>query len=326
MTTTLLRSGSRLTSRYQWVPGLAGWIVGIAATLSLLASLSPLIRWIIKVPREFIDNYLFNFPDTSVAWAFVLALLAAALSARKRIAWWLLLANLLVAAGWNAARLVTSHGDALQTVSGSVGLVLHAAAILLLLLAYREFWAKVRRGALLRSAAALLAGWAVAILASWALIEMFPGSLERRLRLPYVVNRVVGFALVGPDFFAGRPDVVLNALFGLLGALALIIAAVVLFLSQRAENALTGQDESAIRGLLALYGQNDSLGYFATRRDKSVVFAPNGRAAITYRVEVGVCLASGDPVGDPRAWPQAISAWLRLCKIYGWAPGVMGAS
>jgi lysyl-tRNA synthetase class 2 len=108
--------------------------------------------------------------------------------------------------------------------------------------------------------------------------------------------------------------------------MALMIAAVVLFQSQRAENALTGEDESAIRGLLTLYAKNDSLGYFATRRDKAVVFADNGRAAITYRVEVGVCLASGDPIGDPRAWPQAIDAWLRLCQTYGWAPGVMGAS
>ena len=93
-----------------------------------------------------------------------------------------------------------------------------------------------------------------------------------------------------------------------------MVAAIVLFQSQRAENALTGEDESAIRGLLELYGKNDSLGYFATRRDKAVVFAPNGRAAITYRVEVGVCLASGDPVGDPKAWPQAIDAWLALCQ------------
>ncbi len=99
-----------------------------------------------------------------------------------------------------------------------------------------------------------------------------------------------------------------------------------LFQSQRAENALTGEDESAIRGLLELFGKNDSLGYFATRRDKAVVFAANGRAAITYRVEVGVCLASGDPVGDPKAWQQAIHAWLALCQTYGWAPGVMGAS
>ena len=133
--------------------------------------------------------------------------------------------------------------------------------------------------------------------------------------------------VVDADAFAGHhPHVFVNALLGLFGALALMVAAVVLFQSQRAENALTGEDESAIRGMLELWGKNDSLGYFATRRDKSVVFAPNGRAAITYRVEVGVCLASGDPLGDPRAWPAAIGAWLTLCQSYGWAPGVMGAS
>ena len=42
------------------------------------------------MPREFVNDYIFNFPDTSFAWAFVLALLAAALAARKRIAWWIL--------------------------------------------------------------------------------------------------------------------------------------------------------------------------------------------------------------------------------------------
>src|SRR6201997_1607577 len=155
---------------------------------------------------------------------------------------------------------------------------------------------------------------------------MWPGTLAPDSRFWYVVNRVVGFSIVDPDAFTGRPHVILNAIFGLFGALALIAAAIVLFQSQRADNALTGEDESAIRGLLELYGTNDSLGYFATRRDKSVVFAQSGRAAITYRVEIGVCLASGDPVGDPRAWPQAIDAWLGLCQTYGWAPGVMGAS
>ncbi|BBY35380.1 lysylphosphatidylglycerol biosynthesis bifunctional protein LysX [Mycolicibacter minnesotensis] len=294
--------------------------------MSLLASMSPVIRWAIRVPREFIDKYLFNFPDTSLAWAFVLALLAAALSARKRIAWWLLIANLVVAGGWNISRLVSDTSDRFQVISGVAGLMLHVGAVVVLVLARGEFWAKVRRGALFKSAATLAAGWAVAILLCWGLVELFPGTVTPPLRLPYVVNRVVGFGLLEPDFFPGKPELGLRALCGLLGAVALVVAAIVLFLSQRSDNALTGQDESAIRGLLEQYGQNDSLGYFATRRDKSVVFAPNGRAAITYRVEVGVCLASGDPVGDPRAWPQAIHSWLRVCKDYGWAPGVMGAS
>jgi lysyl-tRNA synthetase, class II len=287
---------------------------------------SPLIRWVIKIPREFVNDYLFNFPETSFAWAFVLALLAAALAARKRIAWWILLLYMVAAIVWNIVDLVTGGDTWLQDLGEIIGLVVHVAAIVVLLLAQGEFWAKVRRGALVKAAAVLVAGMAVGILVAWGLLELFPGSLERQWRLPYAINRVSGFATVDPEVFAGKPHVFLNVLFGLFGALALMAAAIVLFQSQRAENALTGEDESAIRGLLELYGKNDSLGYFATRRDKSVVFAPSGRAAIAYRVEVGVCLAGGDPVGDPRAWPQAIDAWLQLCQTYGWAPGVMGAS
>ena len=97
MTVTLTRKASR----YSWVPAAAGWTVGVIATLSLIASVSPGIRWLIKEPREFVNDYIFNFPDTSFAWAFVLALLAAALAARKRIAWWILVLYMVAAIGWN---------------------------------------------------------------------------------------------------------------------------------------------------------------------------------------------------------------------------------
>ena len=326
MTVATPRSGNQANSRYRWVPAAFGWTVGVIATVSLVASVSPVIRWLIKGPREFINDYLFNFPDTSIAWSFVLALLAAALTARKRIAWLLLLGNMVLAAALNAADIAAGDNTPAETFGENLGFAVHIVAIVLLVLGYRQFWAKVRKGALFKAAAVLVAGDVIGILASWGLVEVWPGTLAPDSRFWYVVNRVVGFSIVDPDAFTGRPHVILNAIFGLFGALALIAATIVLFQSQRAENALTGEDESAIRGLLELYGKDDSLGYFATRRDKSVVFAHSGRAAVTYRVEVGVCLASGDPVGDQRAWPQAIDAWLGLCQTYGWAPGVMGAS
>ncbi|MGY4651417.1 bifunctional lysylphosphatidylglycerol synthetase/lysine--tRNA ligase LysX [Mycobacterium sp. URHB0021] len=322
MTVTLTRKASG----YSWVPAAAGWTVGVIATLSLIASVSPGLRWLIREPREFVNDYIFNFPDTSFAWAFVLALLAAALAARKRIAWWILVLYMVAAVGWNIVDLVTGGESIMIDIGEVIGLGFHVAAILFLVLARKEFWAKVRRGALFKAAAALVLSMAVSTLVGWGLLELFPGSLDRGDRFLYSLNRVSAFAGADADSFTGHPHVFVNALLGLFGALALMVAAIVLFRSQRAENALTGEDESAIRGLLALWGKNDSLGYFATRRDKAVVFAPNGRAAITYRVEVGVCLASGDPVGDPKAWPQAIEAWLTLCQTYGWAPGVMGAS
>ncbi len=326
MTLTAVNRHQQRRSTFWWVPAAAGWTVGVIATLSLIASVSPLIRWIIRIPREFVNDYIFNFPDTSFAWAFVLALLAAALAARKSVAWWILVLYMVAAVGWNVVDLVTGDESVIEDIGEVIGLAFHVAAIAFLVLARREFWARVRRGALIKAALTLVAGMAIGTLIGWGLLELFPGSLARADRPLYALNRVLAFAGAPNETFAGQPHVVANALLGFFGAVALMVAAIVLFRSQRAANALTGEDESAIRGLLESYGKNDSLGYFATRRDKSVVFAPDGRAAITYRVEVGVCLASGDPIGDPKAWPAAIAAWLDLCQSYGWAPGVMGAS
>jgi lysyl-tRNA synthetase class 2 len=89
---------------------------------------------------------------------------------------------------------------------------------------------------------------------------------------------------------------------------------------------LSVADEEQLRGLLERQGSRDSLGYFALRRDKSVVWSPTGKSAVTYRVVLGVALASGDPIGDPEAWPGAIAAYRELIEQYGWTPAVMGCS
>src|SRR6266487_878581 len=69
-------------------------------------------------------------------------------------------------------------------------------------------------------------------------------------------------------------------------------------------------DARRIRELLGKYGDRDSLGYFALRSDKHVIWSSSGKSCIGYRVVSGVMLASGDPIGDPEAWPGAIHAFL----------------
>ncbi|WP_261560965.1 phosphatidylglycerol lysyltransferase domain-containing protein, partial [Frankia tisae] len=127
----------------------------------------------------------------------------------------------------------------------------------------------------------------------WGLVELFPGDLPQNQRFLWALNRVTAAASVDNEVFDGHPRVFVNTVLGLLGAIALLAAVMTLFRAQRSNNALTGNDESAIRGLIQNFGADDSLAYFATRRDKAVIFAPSGKAAITYRVEIGVCLASG---------------------------------
>jgi lysyl-tRNA synthetase class 2 len=89
---------------------------------------------------------------------------------------------------------------------------------------------------------------------------------------------------------------------------------------------LSPADESRLHDVLDRHGARDSLGYFALRRDKSVIWSSSGKAAITYRVVAGVALVSGDPIGDPEAWPGAIEAYRQLVEQYGWTPAVMGCS
>ncbi|MEU4984427.1 phosphatidylglycerol lysyltransferase domain-containing protein [Streptomyces sp. NPDC021969] len=114
-----------------------------------------------------------------------------------------------------------------------------------------------------------------------------------------------------------------------LGALGLLTAVTTIYLAFRPEHPaarLTEDDETRLRALLARHGGRDSLGHFALRRDKAVVFSPSGKAAVTYRVVSGVMLASGDPIGDVEAWPGAIERFMDEARAHSWTPAVMGCS
>ncbi|WP_333774288.1 phosphatidylglycerol lysyltransferase domain-containing protein [Streptomyces sp. IBSBF 3136] len=117
-------------------------------------------------------------------------------------------------------------------------------------------------------------------------------------------------------------DVIVNVLI----AATFLLVLYACFRAPRGECLLAPDDERRLRELLDRHGDRDSLGYFALRRDKAVMFSPSGKAAVTYRVVGGVSLASGDPIGDPEAWPGAIDAWLAEARRHAWAPAVMGAS
>ncbi|WP_026423805.1 phosphatidylglycerol lysyltransferase domain-containing protein [Actinokineospora inagensis] len=119
----------------------------------------------------------------------------------------------------------------------------------------------------------------------------------------------------------------LSAAIGLaFGIGALLIGGYFLLRSAEPKPGLDADAEARLRELLASRGAEDSLGYFALRRDKSVVFSPSGKAAIPFRVLAGVALASGDPLGDIEAWPGAIEVFLAGCRHNGWVPAVIGCS
>ena len=121
---------------------------------------------------------------------------------------------------------------------------------------------------------------------------------------------------------AARVDI----LTGTLGLFTLIVAAYLFFRPAEPRARLAKADAARVRELLAKHGDRDSLGYFALRNDKSVIWSPTGKACIAYRVVSGVMLASGDPIGDPEAWPGAIAPFMDEAARHAWAPAVMGCS
>ncbi len=140
-----------------------------------------------------------------------------------------------------------------------------------------------------------------------------------------MIYGLLGFA--GPVNFTSetRGDV-FSFLMGGLGLFTLIVVLYLFLRPAKRVDRLSDQDATRIRDLLARQGERDSLGYFTLRTDKSIIWSATGKSCIGYRVLSGVMLASGDPLGDPDAWPGAMHAFLDEADRHAWVPAVLGCS
>ncbi|MFF2131442.1 phosphatidylglycerol lysyltransferase domain-containing protein [Streptomyces olivochromogenes] len=218
-----------------------------------------------------------------------------------------------------------------QYAQNWVSIALTAAFVISLVIGRREFYAKGDRSNPKLAAAVAVGGLLVASLLAALLVTVTNSAQDAYRstfwdRWRYGALRLVSVAADDSRFrgleIANWVNVTINVLSTLL-VLAVFYAA---FRSRRAVDPLTEDDEKRLRTLLDRHGDRDSLGYFALRREKSVLWSPTGKAAVAYRVVGGVSLASGDPIGDPEAWPGAIEPWLAEARAHGWIPAVMGAS
>ncbi|HKS43757.1 MAG TPA: bifunctional lysylphosphatidylglycerol synthetase/lysine--tRNA ligase LysX [Amycolatopsis sp.] len=320
---------------------------GLVATVVQLGALMSVVLLIWDDPHTRFysaTTWLFslvNVPaDANLLVALVLGVLGAALRRRKRAA---LDTLILFQAGgllttvayevtliWAPHRLPKPEVRHVPPLLGVItGIELTTIGLIVFLVILRPaFPARLAPGAWWRALMVGATGISVAIVGGWLLTEMFPGSLRATAdRFLWAANHATGELLqlrrVGVHG-EGPPWVDLTI--DLAALLAAVGTLYVFFRGVRSRRHRSDEEELRLRSLLAKFGEDDSLGYFATRRDKSVVFAPSGRAAVTYRVLGGTSIASADPIGDPEFWPQAVSAWLAEAHTYGWTPGVLGAS
>ncbi|WP_354641839.1 phosphatidylglycerol lysyltransferase domain-containing protein [Kitasatospora camelliae] len=303
-----------------WLPGAVGYACLLIGLIDIACAVFPRLRytrvhlWAGQLPGG----------TTSLAAAgtlmvgVLLVLLAHALRRRKRRAWRAVCVLLPIGA---TLHLLRWH----QFGQAAISLVLLAV----MLVHRREFYAKADPRTRWRALANLVVLGTLSVLLGLLIVsarfkaEVGDPSLFQRLE--HVVYGLFGFE--GPIGY-GNDRVSWFVAYSL-GALGLVTASTTAYLALRPEKPepeLTPEDEVKVRELLQRHGQRDSLGYFALRRDKSVLFSPSGKAAISYRVVSGVMLASGDPVGDYEAWPGAIKVFMAEARAHAWVPAVMGCS
>ncbi|MFF3514487.1 phosphatidylglycerol lysyltransferase domain-containing protein [Streptomyces sp. NPDC002573] len=309
-------------------PGAAAatvWYLRLQALLNIAAVVSLPFREEVQEHNvgEFFTPYLATAGLVSAALALFLAVV---MRRRKRAAW---IFNMLLAGPLFALyALALTQDDYGRHVFNWVSALLTGLFVAALLIGRREFQAVGDRSnprlALAVGACGILVSGGIGTLLVDATNKLAGADLTDKIA--YTLLRGVSVGPLADRISAVQAprwvDITIN---GLIAATFLLVL-YACFRAPRGRELLGEADEERLRALLAKHGDRDSLGYFALRRDKAVIWSPSGKAAITYRVLSGVTLASGDPIGDPEAWPGAIDAWLEEARRHAWTPAVMGAS
>ncbi|MCX4681178.1 phosphatidylglycerol lysyltransferase domain-containing protein [Streptomyces sp. NBC_01433] len=275
---------------------------------------------------EYFTPYLLTAGFSSGALSLFLAI---TMRRRKRAAW---LLNLAVS-GLTLVLTALALGLPVyrQHAQNWVAVVLTGLFVVALLAGRREFHAKGDRANPKLAVAVGVGGLAVGSLLAATMVSVSNTDPDpRRSAFPerwhYGVLRMFSLTYDDAHFEGIVTPGWANVLINLMSTALILLVLYAAFRSRRAVDPLTEEDERNMRALLERHGDRDSLGYFALRRDKSVIWSPSGKSAVTYRVVSGVSLASGDPIGDPEAWPGAIDRWLAQARAHGWTPSVIGAS
>lgn len=294
----------------------------VAAVLAIIETVFGSISWVDR-PLDLVFVWLIPLPIIDWFSAIVIILLAAGLGRRKRLAW---VATTVIAVGLlvfyslilGIALFVSENPGSTQAAPEAIPAWIVCATltnitillvILAALLRHRRYYTvRSQPGDYKRALSVFVLGSATV-----AVIGINVLFMTRGVGLHQVLGLLAG---------RHEPDWLYSAM-GLGWALCALASLWLIMKAQHKAAQISTDEELRIRALLA-DNPTDSLGYFATRRDKSVILTEHG--GVVYRSTMGVALASGDPLGDPSVWPTAARAFLSHASDYGLAPAVIGAS
>ncbi len=301
-----------------WVPGSLAFLTALIGLSDILGIFKPHLAHRLHKITYLVPGTLTNVTRSAdVLIGLTLLMLAHGLRRRKRRAWQAVAALLAFDIGihfLHSQRILTS---------------IVAIVTLIALLYFRdEFYAEGDQRTRWR-ALWVFGGLVVADVVIGLAYILFAHGLAENYSLGQRVQEVVT-GLVGVSGPVQWSPEARGDMFGILtsalGLFTLLVTAYLFLRPAEPRARLGGADAARVRELLDKHGDRDSLGYFALRDDKSVIWSPTGKACICYRVVSGVMLASGDPIGDPEAWPGVIGPFLDEAARHAWKPAVMGCS
>lgn len=302
-----------------WMPGIAALLTAVAGAINVLSVLTPEWRGRLSELSHVVPGALSrSAAAVTVVAGLLLLMLAKALRRRKRRAWRAVVVLL-------AASVVLHVAKGLDYEEAVISFLL----LVTLVLTRDEFRAKGDPSTRWRAVWVGLGLTATSVVLGLALLHLREGRLAGAhplsTQVEHILLGMVGIS--GPLRFTSDrfEDLVVKVLFAL-GLFTVLTTAYLALRPPRRRPRLSDDDERRMRALLGRYGDRDSLGYFALRPDKSVLWSPTGKSCIAYRVVSGVMLASGDPLGDNEAWPGAIKEFLREAADHAWTPAVIGCS
>ncbi len=211
-----------------------------------------------------------------------------------------------------------------------IQITISAILLILLIIVRSEFYAVSDPTTKFAPIRALFIGVVLVISSGMAMIYFrhgkdLVGNPSIKNILLTVIEGMIGIS--GPVEF--KSEAISNTVDISLAAMGIFTLIVPLWLFFRRIAPIPKMSEEDMSGVLDLINHDqdqDSLGYFATRADKSVIWSNNKKAGVAYRVQGGVMLASGDPFGEYSLWGEAIENFLEVAKEHAWTPAVMGAS
>jgi lysyl-tRNA synthetase, class II len=301
--------------RPAWLPPLAGWLTAIAGLLNVASALTPNLAERARVLLHIEDaDFVPLAHALALSAGVALLVLAVYFGRRRRRALMLTVAVLGVAGALNLVK----------------GLDVEEAAIDWALAAFLV-WGRgafyVRHELPLRHtlrAAPLLAS--LAFVAALTAVYAASGSITPRFDFATAARDALDLVLLtgGPLHFHGHFGWVPTAV-GIVSVASLTAIAWGLF---RPLSAPLRREDAARRAAIALVRSHgdDTLSFFKLRDDKHYLFSPDGRAFAGYRIESGVLLVSGDPVGPADALPGLATEVRAFADVRGLKVAVLGAS